>query len=169
MIIGISGKKYSGKDTAFLIISKILPSYRFAFADEVKLYASRYFSVDKNATGEAKEKTRYLLQGIGEMFRNEVSKTYWTDKVFDSIAALDPGQIYVITDVRYKNEVEEIVKRGGTVLRITRPGQDAGDNHPSEVELTDEDFPEENIIINDGTIDELSLRIKEWMDKCITL
>lgn len=164
MIIGISGKKYSGKDTAFLLISKEVPAVRFAFADMVKYYARTYFGVDPLAVGEDKEKTRFILQGVGEMFRNEVSKTYWTDQVFNAIEQLDPNFVYVITDVRYINEVEEIRKRGGKVFRVTRPGE-TQDNHPSETELTDSCFDEEDIIVNDDTLDVFAERIYRWMIK----
>lgn len=171
-IIGISGKKSSGKDTAYLLISRELPAFRFAFADAVKDYAARYFNVDRDAVGDAKEKTRFILQGVGEMFRNEVSKTYWIDRVFSEIEALDDdGYLYVITDVRYKNEVDSILERGGKVFRVVRTTANIEeDHHPSETELTDADFSQENIIYNDGGLEDFQIHIQEWLEreiKCI--
>ena len=37
----------------------------------------------------------------------------------------------VLSDVRYRNEYQEIRRRGGKIIRVTRPGHD-GDGHVSE-------------------------------------
>jgi hypothetical protein len=65
----------------------------------------------------------------------------------------------VISDVRFKNEVEGIRKAGGDVFRITRPGADGGvgvAGHASEAEqksIPDSSF--DGTILNNSTIPNL--------------
>lgn len=66
---------------------------------------------------------------------------------------------WIITDVRFSNEVEAIQQKGGVVVRIVRD-ENTSDKHTSEVALNNYgnfDF----IIKNDGTIADLIQKIKE--------
>lgn len=47
---------------------------------------------------------------------------------------------WVISDVRFYNEAQAIIDRGGVVIRIDRPGFIPINNHPSEIELDGWDF-----------------------------
>lgn len=168
MLIGLSGQKRSGKDTVYgmmkLRLHTKLPGIlvqKYAFADEVKRYAKEYFNVDLENT--PKESYRYILQGIGEMMRNEVSETYWINKVLAKYGGELPS-LGVITDVRYPNEVETILQHGGKVLRITRD-MERNDTHPSEIALSDDDFSD--IIDNSGTMEQLKMKVIEWTDRVL--
>jgi len=60
---------------------------------------------------------------------------------------------WIVTDVRFPNEVEAIKKAGGTVIRIDRINNPhPTSNHISETALDHLPFP---TIINHGTIDNL--------------
>jgi len=49
---------------------------------------------------------------------------------------MEPGRNYVITDVRFKNEVAKIEEMGGKVVRVIRHGYDNGlPPHQSETDL----------------------------------
>lgn len=168
-VIGISGRKQSGKDFAYQILNANLMSQdvavnRYAFADEVKRFAAKYFGYPNNE--EQKEQFRFVLQGIGQMFREEVDKNFWVDRVLDQIAkdnvdftAKGVKHISIITDVRYKNEVEA-VKAIGTVVRIERPSLPRTDNHPSEAEL--DHYPFEHVIFNDGSKSDYIEKVRQW-------
>ena len=73
---------------------------------------------------------------------------------------------WIVTDIRFPNEVEAIKSRGGIVIRVNRPDEvtlGGGDNlyeHPSETLLDGyQDF--DYIIENDGDISDLVRKVKE--------
>lgn len=61
---------------------------------------------------------------------------------------------WIITDMRFPNELEAVKDKGGITIRIERPETDhlAGD-HASETALDDAEF--DYLIINDGSIEDL--------------
>ena len=63
-----------------------------------------------------------------------------------------------ITDVRYPNEAEMVLARGGKLVRIDRPGVTRLD-HPSECALDDwSDW--DHVIENDGTLGEFEDKVR---------
>lgn len=65
---------------------------------------------------------------------------------------------WVITDARYQNEVDEIHRRGGVVLRVTRPSIAGMDTHSSETTV-DALHGVDVEILNDGTLEDLRTRV----------
>lgn len=78
-----------------------------------------------------------------------------------------PHKGVVISDVRFRNEIDAIKKADGLVFRVIRSGtglQGAASIHESEVkmkEIPDHLFDE--VIINDGTLDELRVKVLNLM------
>jgi hypothetical protein len=76
---------------------------------------------------------------------------------------------WIITDMRFPNEMEAVEKRHGITIRVVRPSfmvDDkviAKDLHPSETALDDAKFDYE--IINDGTMEDLVKKVKEILVK----
>ena len=71
---------------------------------------------------------------------------------------------WIITDVRFPNEVEAIENRGGIVIRIERTPRSYGtefiiDEHPSETALDDHNF--DYVIDNDGSISDLIDKVRK--------
>lgn len=100
---------------------------------------------------------RFLTQTIGtEWGRNLVSPSLWSDLVLKSSAL---PELVIIDDMRFPNEYDDIRAAGGQVWRISRPGTDPTNDHPSEGLLEGLEFDEE--IINDGTVAELLLKADE--------
>lgn len=168
MIVGISGRKRSGKDTVYemirLRVHSKLPNVdirQYAFADPVREFAVRYFGVELDPS--RKEEYRFILQGIGEMIREEVNSTYWVYRTIRKYEQEFPD-VGIITDLRYPNEVDIVKEQGGVVLRVSR-GQENTDMHPSETSLTDEEFSD--IIYNNGTLEELRMKVIEWTDRVL--
>jgi len=165
MIIGISGKKQSGKDTSYFIVQKILQEWgytteRYYFARFVKQFAEKYFNVSE--TTENKEEVRYVWQAIGQMFREEVDENFWIMKEY--VAYLQDREVNralvgVMTDVRYRNEADFLLERKFPLIRIYRPEQTHDDNHPSETEL--DDFSFSYYIRNSAGLEELE---EQWRD-----
>ena len=179
MIIGISGKAGSGKDTAAKMLEVLYAnpdiSYEdfankryknFAdiqivhFADSLKETAQVLFRIGEweTNTQEGKKTTinwigktvRELLQGIGQGLRDAIDPNLWVKILF---ANTEGWSNYIIADVRYPNEVYAIKKRNGVLIRIDRKGAGAG-NHSSETAL--DDYKECDVHIeNNGSIEDL--------------
>lgn len=111
---------------------------------------------------------REFLQKLGtEAMRDGLHTNVWVNALFADytpthylIGALDTkltdgNPVYpnwIITDMRFPNEMEAVVKREGLTIRVVRPGTSVG-THPSETALDDSEFDYE--IINDGYIADL--------------
>lgn len=179
MIIGISGKAGSGKDTAAKMLEVLYAnpdiSYEdfankryknFAdiqivhFADSLKETAQVLFRIGEweTNTQEGKKTTinwigktvRELLQGIGQGLRDAIDPNLWVKILF---ANTEGWSNYIIADVRYPNEVYAIKKRNGILIRIDRKGAGAG-NHSSETAL--DNYKEWDVHIeNNGSIEDL--------------
>lgn len=179
MIIGISGKAGSGKDTAAKMLEVLYAnpdiSYEdFAnrryenftdiqivhFADALKETAQVLFRLGEweTNTQEGKKTTinwigktvRELLQGIGQGLRDAIDSNLWVKILF---ANTKGWSNYIIADVRYPNEVKAIKERNGILLRIDRKGAGAG-NHNSETAL--DDYKEWDVHIeNNNSIEDL--------------
>lgn len=168
IVIGISGKKRSGKDTAYEIARKHLNSLdivtgHVAFADRVKWYADKYFGITKD---DDKESIRFILQGIGQMLREEINKLYWVNIVDEEIAASKNIDVMFITDLRYRNEVTYVNSLAqGHVIRVVNPRTETPDAHASEMELDDYDFP--LVIENSGTLEDLNIAVISTIDEII--
>ena len=179
MIIGISGKAGSGKDTAAKMLEVLYAnpniSYEdfanrkyknFAdiqimhFADILKETTQVLFRIGEweTNTQEGKKTTinwigktvRELLQEVGQGLRDAVDPNLWIKALF---ANTEDWSNYIIADVRYPNELEAIKERDGVLIRIDRNGTGAG-NHSSETAL--DDYKEWDIYIeNNGSIEDL--------------
>ena len=179
MIIGISGKAGSGKDTAAKMLEVLYAnpdiSYEdfankryknFAdiqivhFADSLKETAQVLFRIGEweTNTQEGKKTTinwigktvRELLQGIGQGLRDAIDPNLWVKILF---ANTEGWSNYIIADVRYPNEIKAIKERNGILLRIDRKGAGAG-NHSSETAL--DNYKEWDVHIeNNGSIEDL--------------
>ena len=179
MIIGISGKAGSGKDTAAKMLEVLYAnpdiSYEdfankryknFAdilivhFADSLKETAQVLFRIGEweTNTQEGKKTTinwigktvRELLQGIGQGLRDAIDPNLWVKILF---ANTEDWSNYIIADVRYPNEVKAIKEHNGILLRIDRKGAGAG-NHSSETAL--DDYKEWDVHIeNNGSLESL--------------
>jgi len=102
--------------------------------------------------------TRSLLQIYGtEIFRNRVNDNHWVDQVVDRINT-GTNQIYLITDVRFENEITRVFEKTNddikiVTIRVERNGLklDLNSEHPSETGL--DDWTSWNWIVeNNGTL-----------------
>ena len=66
---------------------------------------------------------------------------------------------WIITDTRFPNEAEAIKKAGGIIIRIERPGIDPVNLHTSETSLDKWNF--DHVVVNDGSITDLTKKIKK--------
>ena len=127
-IIGITGLKGSGKDTIGDIICKHFDFQKVAFADKLKDIVSVLFDWDRKMLSgftpedraireqpdefwskkfEKEFTPRMALQKIGtEVMRNNLDKSIWVYCLERKLINEDGN--FVITDVRFRNEIEMI-------------------------------------------------------------
>lgn len=169
-LLGLIGKKRSGKDTFAATLVEDLGYVRVAFADPLKevalainpivdvdLGAPEYLADIVAAHGWEDAKgygdVRRFLQELGVAIRT-LDPDFWLNIAKARIEALDSETPVVITDVRFPNEAEAVVELGGDVVRIVRPSIVSTDTHASETAL--DDYPEMVSIMNEGTLSELA-------------
>ena len=184
-IIGICGKKYHGKDTVANYLVEKYGYKRIAFADPIKEICKNIFGLsNEQLYGNKKEdiddywkiSPRQLMQFIGtDLFRNntekvmpDIGENIWihvlVKKISDEIHK-DPHARFVITDVRFENELEYIAKLNGLKIKVQRNNIINTDNHVSEsyIDKLNVDY----IINNDDTIENLNHEIdKLWIRNC---
>ena len=100
---------------------------------------------------------RELLQKIGtDALRDNLHKNVWINAL---MVDYNPTLNWVITDTRFPNEAEAIKKAGGIIIRIERPGVKPVNPHPSETSL--ENWKFDHVINNDGSLTDLTKKIKK--------
>lgn len=132
-IVGFSGKKRCGKDTAGDALASM--GYEtVSLASPIKKSAKYVFQfteshVNGSKKGEFDEfwgfTPRWAMQMIGtELFRDQIDEDVWIKSL---LARIDESNLdkFAITDVRFPNEIEHIHRAGGEVVYIRRP-----ENHP---------------------------------------
>lgn len=166
MRIAISGKCRSGKDTvADIIISKSKETWtRLSFASALYNCVSNL----QSNIGVKVEKDGLLLQTIGEGMRNHYGEKVWVDIVEAYIDA-HPLENIIVTDLRYRNELRMLSKRGFKIIRVNRKHRpvDRDPNHISEVDLDHITF--EYDINNDNSLDLLEEKVMSVLSKLFEL
>lgn len=151
-IVGISGRKRSGKDTFANVLCEEYGYEQHAFADPIRTIAREVFGLRENQIDGSKKEVvdprwnkspREILQLIGtECFRDSFGSSVWVDVLMNTLRFTLPRRV-VVSDVRFPNEVEGLQDVGGRVGRIyadERLGEPE-DGHASETALSDyQDF-----------------------------
>lgn len=219
MILGISGKIGSGKDTVSDIIKELTPDLNWEekkFADALKDIVCRLigctreqledrdfkekplgeewwvydlgngdirsrWSFDDPKDNEMAEKRylrkttpRLMLQLLGtEGVRNVISPNAWVNATmagYQPVMGIPtrPDKYYpnwLISDMRFPNELKAVVDKGGITLRIERPMErdenDPRHSHPSETALDDASF--HYILYNDGDLNDLRKKVEDFL------
>lgn len=174
-IILISGKAMSSKDTTAIMIKEELElrGERVLichYADLLKYICKTFFDWD----GKKDDKGRTLLQYVGtDVIRNKNhAPNYWVGFIVDLLWMFyDEWDYIIIPDTRFENEIHKMSDGFGksivSTIRINRPNFDSGLsqeqlNHPSECALDDYKF--DYYIENNGTLDDLKLKVKDLLD-----
>ena len=180
IIIGMGGRKESGKDTVadFLVeehgytkhemssvlhdIFMVMDPWVSVREDEAEISEfirpgfMRYSTLCATiGYVEAKRfrEVRRLLQALGtDVGRNMISEDVWVDVMRHKITNTEGN--FVFTGVRYHNERALLRELGGTAVWVNRPGLPEGDTHTSETSLGQEDFD----MVLDNTADLAHLR-----------
>lgn len=212
-VLVLVGLKGSGKDT---VADRIIANYpnweKDSFAGTLKDAVSAIFGWDrKMLAGETPEDRviretkdeywsekfgyditpRKMLQIFGtEVLRNHLHKDIWVDSLRRKITQSEKN--IIITDCRFKNEIDMLRDKGATIIRVERPPlpswfeqcerigrkylnnecplyipiPELADVHQSEWDWIGYDNPD-YIIINDGSFEDLYKRIDKIMEGII--
>ena len=156
-LIGITGYKRSGKDTAGEYFIK--QGYiKYAFAGPLKKACKEIFMFTEEQTdGNDKEKhddrwnisARKVFQRFGtEIFRERLTEFYpemdnikenfWTYRFkiwYQNQLNINKDVKIVVTDVRFDNEVEIIKELSGIIIKVERLNVKNKDQHKSETSI----------------------------------
>lgn len=175
MIIGLVGKKGSGKDTVANFLVKSRKFHKRAFADPLKKVIEHLFLVDayqlhdpilKETIDERWQLSpRQMMQKVGtDMVREKLGEDFWLKHMELS---LPQGRNCVISDVRFQNEADWIKKKGGILIRIQSDDASSIDSHQSEMELenikTDYVIPNEKRLGLDTFHEILEIWFSLWL------
>ncbi|SCU73529.1 putative deoxynucleotide monophosphate kinase [Cupriavidus necator] len=166
MLIGLTGRAGSGKDTAAAYLAEAHRFMPLAFATPIRhMLQAGLGLTDEHFTPAAKNvaidwlgrSPRQLMQTLGtEWGRTHIGSTVWVDvaeRELDSLSGLD----VVFTDVRFENEAAMIRNRGGIIIRLVRAAAQPVHSHVSEAGIKLLEFDRE--IHNNGTLFELYDRL----------
>jgi hypothetical protein len=160
-LFGLIGKKRSGKDTFASMLVEEGGFRRLAFADPLKEAALRLDpivgrpalpdqlapssdvrlsqAIERLGWERAKDsipEVRRILQYLGTDAIRYIDDGFWLrEGLRRASEAASEGIPAVFTDCRFPNEADGVRERGGTIVRIVRPGVDTADEHPSEKAL----------------------------------
>lgn len=151
-IIGISGKKRTGKTTVAEYLQTLYPNRVFvmSFADALKDEVCDAMGITKKYMEENKDDFRLILQGWGTNFRRKhCGDDYWIVKYLTKLLKLPAQAIVVTPDVRFVNEAATILNVKGILWRINKLECDIDDQHSSETQL-DSWTKWDAVINNDG-------------------
>lgn len=205
MIIGVSGRIGSGKDTVGEIIQKLCltnngPKFEIKkYAGKLKQIASLLTGIDVKDFEDQEFKKSYLgaewgtvesnplnavpvfeniefnhlmsvrefLQKLGtEAMRDGLHTNVWVNALMcnyrgPKMSEYNPSN-WIITDVRFPNELEAIEDVKGLTLKVVRPVEKSKTTarlHPSETSLDKAEF--KYTIINDGSIEDLIKKVRQ--------
>ncbi|MBJ6110951.1 hypothetical protein JAO73_18155 [Hymenobacter sp. BT523] len=178
-LIGLSGRRGSGKDTVARLIQQLQPERLWqvrSFGDSIKSVCAALTGEDVAPYYSQKGKAELLptfrrtrgemLQQVGEALR-QWEPLVWVDAFF---AALPQDACVLVPDVRYANEADPIRARGGIMLRVEGdPLQQRGDgtrddNHPSEVSM--DAYPNFDFTLhNTGSYQDLERQVRELLKR----
>lgn len=162
-IIALSGLAQAGKSTVASFLEEI-GFIRIRFAGPLKGMLRSLGLTDRHIEGDLKEvpcdllcgKTpRWVMQRLGTEFgRDMVGEDLWANVWTESVlAALDQGaRGAVAEDCRFVNEAAAVLRLGGQIWHVDRPGLTAG-AHISENALSG--YVPHLTIHNDGPLERL--------------
>ncbi len=175
MIIGITGYKRSGKDTAAqILVDNITPKIkRIALADAMKNFTSELLDIDvevvetlkamedvKLTSWDNSQATmRTFLQNLGQGIKDITGDELVWCRYLARQLTFDNNESYVIPDIRFPfeeaffRELAEIAGVPFVMVRIVRDGVGGDDNHVSEQSISK--VREDITVFNNGTVKEL--------------
>lgn len=190
-VIALSGWKMSGKDTATDLMVREYGFTRLSFADALKEMVAAQYNIPLDYMHQPGKKEMPLAQypvipgdpfaeQIQKMLGRELISGFWTPRalcilegsikrsvysnywVRQVITGLDPGENYVISDMRYKSEADTLKLLLPDLVTIRIERFDSIDTQdPSERNLDDYRF--DYTLQNRGTKEQFEIAISDLL------
>lgn len=186
-IVGINGYAGSGKDTVAQIIQELQPDKNWQikkFSGKLKQMASLITQIEAKRFEEQGFKengqivirsidwqddyrqtaaaygVREFLQYLGtECVRDLLGEDVWVNALLKDYK---PKDNWIITDMRFPNELQGVLAKQGISLRIERVGIKPINAHPSETALDNHLF--DDLIENKGDLSFLKNEVKNFIE-----
>jgi hypothetical protein len=186
-------KKFAGKLKTIASLLTGVPIEKFEDQEFKQKYMSEEWNNPNPVIYENGNKAwmpmtyREFLQKLGtEAMRDNLHENVWVNALFADYRII-PAKFedlkegediltkeweypkWIITDMRFPNEMDAVYKREGCTIRVVRDyalrggPEDPKNIHPSETALDNSHFDYE--IINDGTIEDLIEKVREILIK----
>jgi hypothetical protein len=167
LLIGLTGRKFSGKDACADIMVSLFGCAKRAFATPLKQVCSLLFGLDdEQLNGRRKEEVdarygrspRQLMQLTGtEWVRNQIAQDFWLRRFAETLAESKLARV-VVCDVRFQNELDLLHSLGGRVFRVQR------DRAPCPVDAHVSEAVEalsgiDGVLQNNGTLADLEAEV----------
>lgn len=175
MILGITGRARSGKDSFAEMLAEELFNITqrkfvlMAYAHELKLRVQKDFDLSyEQLWGSEKEEedkrypkedgfwsAREILQFFGTECMRAIDNDFWVKHLFRVIEEKGYKDV-IVTDVRFPNEADPIVKHEGYIIKLERKSKDEihGSTHASEVSMDNYEHID-FVVGNDGSMEDL--------------
>ena len=176
MLIAITGKAHSGKDTIADYFIEKLNAEKYAFAFPIKKMAIEIFgfSEEQMYNQDLKEikdefwgiSPREFMINVGtKLFRNNFNPETWI-KCAERYISKNNNKNFIISDIRFNNELDFVRRLNGIVIKIKRENNDLSNhilNDESEAGISDKlvDY----ILENNSTKKELFSKCDEILKK----
>lgn len=156
-VVGLAGGAGVGKDTVAYKYLEPMGFVPLALADEIKYkVVARGEATYEEVFVTKPPKIRTLLQQEGtERGRNVYGEDYWMDQLFARIGYYNIRfgfDKFVVTDVRFPNEVTGIQARGGKVFKIVAPQRYASNGMSDEARQHSSERSLDSFTAFDGVI-----------------
>lgn len=187
VLIGLLGRKRAGKDTLADILTSKYGFHQLVLADPLKEACRALFDFnDEQLYGDLKETVdtdwgitpRKAFQYVGtDMIRHkfhelipDIQDNFWIKRLFVRYKKLQKihgeNVDVVVSDLRFQNEVDEIYKYGGIVIKIERADNINNDDHVSEI-LIDKIDSYDYLINNDSSLDGYILKAEQVINNIL--
>lgn len=171
-IIGLIGPEGAGKSTAAALLEGQNGYKRVPFAGPLKSMIAALGVDPRHLYGSLEDKAaplgifggksaRHAMQTLGtEWGRNHIGQGFWVAAWMEAVK----GIAYVAADdVRFPNEADAIRAMGGMIVCVVR-SQDQFNRAPRHASENFAAINPDNIIVNDGSIDDLAAKLDMLAD-----
>ncbi|MCC3160512.1 hypothetical protein LJ737_24965 [Hymenobacter sp. 15J16-1T3B] len=176
-LIGLAGRRGSGKDTVARLVQELQPARHWqirSFGDAIKgvcaVLSGESTAPYYTQPGKAELVPTYgltrgeLLQQVGAALRA------WRGPVWIEalLAGLPTDRPVIVADLRFPDEADTLRARGALIWRVEgdplrqRGDGTRDDNHPSETAL-DHYAPYDAVLRNDGSLEELRAQVERLL------
>ena len=165
MIIGFVGSPRAGKDEVANFLVKYYNFKKIAFADQIKEEYLSYIGITIEEFEELKKSnmsqfTRSQLWEYSKKIKEIRGQDHFIKVVFNKI---NKDNDWVITDIRTKLELGQVLEKGAEVIFIKRSKKES---ELEDSELSVKDTLKFDVIINNKeTIEELEENLKDFFGR----